>query len=110
MDIQFPGMDGIETVRRIRERNPEALIIMINFFEQRSKVYEAIRLGAKLYITKPYTREKVTEVLNAVLNAGGMEACLVKPIRQTVDPANQIVAGNSSCKSLWSNRRRRFIN
>lgn len=74
MDIQLPGMDGIEAVRRIRELNPEAKIIMISSYEQRSKVYEAIRLGAKHYITKPYTDDKVTEVLTAVLNAGGREA------------------------------------
>ncbi|TMV48678.1 response regulator [Paenibacillus mesophilus] len=73
MDIQLPGMDGIETVRRIREQDPKAIIIMISSLEQRSKVYEAIRLGAKHYITKPFTDEKVIEVLAAVLKAGGKE-------------------------------------
>jgi len=74
MDIQLPGMDGLETVRRIRETDPNAVIVMISSLEQRSKVYEAIRLGAKHYITKPYTETKVAEVLNAVLQAAGRAA------------------------------------
>jgi DNA-binding NarL/FixJ family response regulator len=90
MDIQLPGMDGIETVRRIREQDPEALIIMISFIEQRSKVYEAIRLGAKYYITKPFTKEKVTEVLNAVLNAGGGKAAIAGEAPAEPQPKDQM--------------------
>ena len=67
MDIQLPGIDGIEAVRHIRAQNPEATIVMISSVEQRSKVYDAIKLGAKHYIVKPFTDEKVYEVVNAVL-------------------------------------------
>jgi two-component system chemotaxis response regulator CheY len=67
MDIQLPGINGIEAVRLIRERNPQAAIVMISSIEERSKVYEAIKQGAKHYIIKPFTEDKVKKVINAVL-------------------------------------------
>jgi len=67
MDIRLPGIDGIEAARQIRARNPAASIVMISSVELRSKVYEAIKLGVKHYIIKPYTSEKINEVVNAVL-------------------------------------------
>jgi two-component system chemotaxis response regulator CheY len=81
MDIQLPGMDGIEAVRQIREQNPEAVIVMISSVEERGRVYEAIKLGAKHYIIKPFTEEKVNQVLTAVLGT-----CLVEVQEQSVDP------------------------
>jgi DNA-binding NarL/FixJ family response regulator len=67
MDIQLPGMNGIEAVRRIREHDAEALIVMISSVEQREMVYEAIKLGAKHYVVKPFTDEKVGSVIDSVL-------------------------------------------
>lgn len=67
MDIQLPGIDGIETVRRIRGMRPDADIVMISSLEFRSKVFEAIKAGAKHYILKPFSGDKVIQVVNAVL-------------------------------------------
>lgn len=70
MDIQLPGMDGIEAVRQIREYDPKAAIVMISSVEHRHKVVEAIKLGARHYIVKPYTEDKISEVIQAVLGLG----------------------------------------
>ncbi|TBL72743.1 response regulator [Paenibacillus thalictri] len=67
MDIQLPDMSGIEAVRLIRERNPQAVIVIISSVEQKSKVYAAIKMGAKHYIVKPFTAAKIKEVIHAVL-------------------------------------------
>lgn len=67
MDIQLPGIDGIETVRRIRGKKPDADIIMISTLEYKSKVFDAIRAGARHYVLKPFTDDKVVQVVSAVL-------------------------------------------
>lgn len=67
MDIQMPGISGIEAVRRIRDADPQALIVMISSMEQKSMVYDAIKQGAKHFIVKPFADDKVREVINSVL-------------------------------------------
>lgn len=67
MDIQMPGKSGIEAVRIIKEFDPEARIVMISSIEQRNLIYEAIKLGAKHYIVKPFTDEKVNQVIKSIL-------------------------------------------
>lgn len=81
MDIQMPGMDGIEAVRLIREKDPSAAIVMVSSVEDRNKVFEAIKRGAKHYILKPFNGAKVYEVVNAVLGAPA------KPPMQPAAPA-----------------------
>lgn len=67
LDIEMPGLNGIEAIRLIREQNPAANIVMISSVEDRGKVLQAIRLGAKHYFVKPFTEEKIKEVFDRVL-------------------------------------------
>jgi two-component system chemotaxis response regulator CheY len=67
MDINMPVMDGIEAVKKIREVNPRAAIVMISAHNEQSRVYEAIKSGAKNYIVKPIRADKVISVINEVL-------------------------------------------
>jgi len=67
MDIQMPGMSGIDTVRQLREFDPQAVIVMISSLEQRNMVFDAIKAGAKHYVIKPFTEDKVREVIDGIL-------------------------------------------
>ena len=59
MDITMPVMDGLTAVREIRQVNPEAKIIMVSAMGQQAMVIEAIKLGAKDFIVKPYEPDNV---------------------------------------------------
>ena len=67
MDITMPDMDGIEATRLIRERFPDALIIMVTSHGQERMVLDALKAGAKGYVLKPFRQDKLQEAIeNAV--------------------------------------------
>ena len=59
MDIVMPGLEGVETVRRICKSNPEARIIMVSSVSYQEKIDEAIAAGAKYFVAKPVTTEEL---------------------------------------------------
>jgi len=69
MDITMPVMSGIDAVKKIIASYPEANIVMISALDQRSMVFDAIQNGAKHYILKPITAEKVLQTINEVLQS-----------------------------------------
>lgn len=80
MDITMPGMDGIKAVREIMGRFPEARIVMISAEHQKSLVYEALKSGARHYLTKPLRLNVLVEVLESVLATPVPEAVVLEPI------------------------------
>jgi two-component system, chemotaxis family, chemotaxis protein CheY len=61
MDITMPEMDGISAVKRIRQIDPDAKIIMCTAMGQKNMVMEAVAAGARDFIIKPFQPEKVIE-------------------------------------------------
>ena len=57
LDIQMPGMDGLQTLKKIKEIYPRVKVIMVTAVETQEKIEEAMRLGADNYITKPLSLE-----------------------------------------------------
>ncbi len=57
--IMDPGIDGLETYKRILESHPGQKAIIASGFSVTERVKEAQRLGAGKYINKPYTLEKI---------------------------------------------------
>lgn len=70
MDIQMPGMDGIEGVRLIKARYPAARILMQTVFDDDSKIFDAIRAGASGYILKTASTEEMMKAIRDVHEGG----------------------------------------
>ncbi len=69
MDIVMPGMEGVETVKKICDANPGARIIMISSVDHTDKVEEAFAAGAKGFISKPVTADMLRMTIERVMNA-----------------------------------------
>ena len=67
MDINMPGINGIEATRRILAANPEIGILILTMFENDS-VFEAIQAGARGYILKGADPEETLRAIQAVIN------------------------------------------
>ena len=67
MDITMPELDGIGAVKRIREINPQAKIIMCSAMGQQAMVLESIQAGARDFIVKPFQAERIIEAVNKAL-------------------------------------------
>lgn len=67
MDITMPNMDGLQALKKIREMDPAAKVVMCTAMGQESMVVEAIKSGVKDFIVKPFNNERIVQAVNAVL-------------------------------------------
>lgn len=66
VDIVMPEMDGIELSRKLREKNPNQIIIVISASNDIQKISESIEIGVNSFIQKPIDTKKIIELLNNV--------------------------------------------
>ncbi|WP_221392723.1 response regulator transcription factor [Dyadobacter sp. NIV53] len=70
MDINMPGIDGIEGVKLLNEYFPSTYIIMQTVFEDDEKIFDCLKAGAHGYILKKASNEKLIEGIKEVINGG----------------------------------------
>lgn len=67
MDVNMPRADGIQALRAIMKIDPTAKVVMVTSVEQKQIVQDAMKLGARDYIVKPFDKTTVGLVINKVL-------------------------------------------
>lgn len=67
MDITMPIMDGIQALKEIKAFDPEAKVVMLSAVGQKPFICEAVMLGAKSFIVKPFNEGHVVKVLSQIL-------------------------------------------
>lgn len=72
-DMKMPGMDGMQVLMAIKERSPEAPVIMITAFGTVDIAVEAMKAGAYDYITKPFNRDELRLTVAKALELSGLE-------------------------------------
>jgi two-component system, chemotaxis family, chemotaxis protein CheY len=68
MDITMPGMDGLTALKQIRQIDPAARIIICSALGQQRLIVQAIQLGAKDFIVKPFQPQRVVSALKKALD------------------------------------------
>lgn len=66
MDIVMPELDGMSALKKIIEFDPDAQVVMATSMGQENVVEEALSIGAKGYLLKPYDKESVLVVLRTL--------------------------------------------
>lgn len=67
MDIVMPKRSGIDAVRAIREKHPDAVVVMCSALGQETLVMEALQAGARDFIVKPFKPDSVIATLAKVV-------------------------------------------
>lgn len=68
LDMKMPGMNGIETLKRMKLHNPSVKVIMMTAYGELEMVQQVQANGAIMYITKPFDIDDVREIVNVELN------------------------------------------
>jgi DNA-binding NarL/FixJ family response regulator len=70
MDIQLPGLSGIECIRQLKQRQPKLQIMMLTVFEDHDRIFQSLQAGASGYLLKQTPPQKLLEAIME-LHQGG---------------------------------------
>jgi DNA-binding NarL/FixJ family response regulator len=70
MDIELPGMNGIQATRTIKDKSPATEIVMVTVYEDSDLVFEALKAGASGYITKSANYMELLSALDEITRGG----------------------------------------
>ena len=70
MDIQLPGMSGIECVEKLTTRQPDIQVLMVTVYDNNDRIYAALAAGASGYLLKRDIPTKLLEALEDLLEGG----------------------------------------
>jgi two-component system invasion response regulator UvrY len=93
MDISLPGASGIEALRRIRARDPEARLLMFSMYEDAVFAARALQAGARGYVTKAAAPQVLVE---AVLAVASGKAYIVPAVAQELALRSLVREGDTA--------------
>ena len=71
LDIELPGMSGIDALPKLKKLLPETYILMLTVYEQPNNIFRALGTGASGYLTKNSSPEKIISAIHEVMEGGG---------------------------------------
>jgi DNA-binding NarL/FixJ family response regulator len=91
MDINLPGMSGVECVRRLHVLTPQIRVIMLTVYESTENIYSALKAGATGYLLKRTAPAKLIEAINDVVDGGApMSSAIARKVVQSFQTAPAI--------------------
>jgi DNA-binding NarL/FixJ family response regulator len=93
MDINLPGMSGVECVARLVELLPDTLVIMLTVYDDTDVIFQSLSAGASGYLLKPVRRAQLRDAIRDVLHGGApmsstIARCVVQAFHKS-SPARQ---------------------
>ena len=83
MDIQLPGLSGIECVARLKALHPAALVLMVTVYDNNDRIFDALAAGASGYLLKRDAPGKLLESLEDLLSGGSpMSSAIARKVVQ----------------------------
>ena len=98
MDINLPGMNGVECVRQLKPRYPKLQIVMLTIYDNLEQVFEALSAGATGYLLKQTPPEALLEALRDVAQGGSPMSSQIA--RKVVQSFHASTSSNNEVEKL----------
>lgn len=97
LDLEMPIMDGVETIRRLRQQQPAARIIVFTAFDNDERIIHAVQAGANGYLLKGSPRGEIFQAIRITMEGGSLLQPVVasKLLRHVGHQANPKPLGTS---------------
>ena len=92
LDLEMPEMDGVETLRVVRQRVPKVQVLVFTAFDTDERIFDAIRAGAQGYLLKGSPRQELFRAIRVVANGGSLlqEPIASRLMQQMREPQPQL--------------------
>lgn len=107
MDINLPGMDGVECVKRLKTLWPEVRCLMLTVYEESEKIFNSLLAGASGYLLKRTSTEELLEAIRQVHGSGSPMSSSIA--RKVVAYFNQIGAAKDDSVAALSPREQQVL-
>jgi CheY-like chemotaxis protein len=94
LDQRMPGMDGLEALRRIKESNPRARVVMATAYASIELAVDAMKLGASDFVRKPMTPETLRNAVAAALTKEKQASAAVEQLEAPSPPIIETITMN----------------
>jgi len=110
MDIEMPGLDGIELTKLIKEKYPDVKILIQTVFADNDKIFKALCAGASGYILKNDPPNKYLEAINEIFNGGApINPIIAKKVMSFFTSKNIILVQPSNQDYQLSEREKEIL-
>jgi len=100
LDIQLPGISGIEVLEKIKEIDDDIIVIMLTAHSGLETAVNAMRLGAYDYISKPFNLDELTIIIRKALENSDLKQEVVRLRTETKKSVPNIIGGSQQTKYL----------
>lgn len=103
VDYKMPGMNGIELLKKIKERQPDCTVIIMTAFGTIQTAVEAMRLGAYDYITKPFSNEELIVTIKRIVEVQSLKKENIKLKEQLKERYNfhKLIGKSKSMQQVY---------
>jgi DNA-binding NtrC family response regulator len=100
LDVMMPGLDGVETLRRVREIDANVPVVMLSVVGKARTIVEAMQLGAADYLNKPFDEDELLLTLSQVLDAKALRDERDHLVTELLPEGDSIVWGSPAMMAV----------